>query len=100
MSDTEDISELWEDAFDKYESMFSKRPRCDPALFQTLKNPEALDAHLEQNEMSFKLFRSKHGRLTGRLKACMRPFMALSDMISAAVSASPFAPASTALGAA
>jgi hypothetical protein len=37
--------------------------------------------------------------LTSRLKACMKPFMTLSDMISAAVSASPFAPAAMVLGA-
>ena len=58
-------------------------------MLLTLKTPEDLEAHITKNEQSFNLSRSKHGKLTGRLKACMKPFMALSDIISAAVSASP-----------
>jgi hypothetical protein len=99
MSDNDDISELWEDALDKYEKTVPERSRRDENLFITLKTPEALEAHLNKNEKLFKLFRSKHGKLTGRLKACMKPFMTLSDMISVAVSASPFAPAATVIGA-
>lgn len=93
MSDSDDISELWEDALDKYEELAPERSRRDKNLFITLKTPEALEAHLDKNEKSFKLFRSKHAKLTNRLKSCMKPFMALSGMISAAVSASPFPPA-------
>jgi hypothetical protein len=99
MSDNEDISELWEDALDRYEKLAPERSRRDRNLMITLTTPEALEAHLDKSEKSFKLFRSKHGKLTSRLKACMKPFMALSSMISAAVSASGFAPASTILGA-
>jgi hypothetical protein len=100
MSDNnDDISELWEDALDKYEKLVPERSRRDKSLFITLKTPERLEAHLDKSEKLFKLFRSKHGKLTSRLKACMQPFMALSDMISAAISASPFAPAATVLGA-
>jgi hypothetical protein len=99
MSDNDDIGELWEDALDRYEKMVPERSRRDKNLFITLKTPEDLGAHLDKSERSFKLFRSKHGKLTSRLKTCMQPFMTLSDMITAAVSASPFAPAATVLGA-
>jgi hypothetical protein len=99
MADPEDISDLWEDALDRYEKLSPKRSRRDQNMLLTLKTPEDLEAHITKNEQSFNLFRSKHGKLTGRLKACMKPFMVLSDIISAAVSASPFAPASSVLGA-
>lgn len=99
MAQPEDISELWEAALDVYEQTAPKRSRRDQNLFIALKTPGALEEHLDKSEKSFKLFRSRHGKLTSRLRACMKPFMALSDMISAAVSASPFAPASTILGA-
>jgi hypothetical protein len=99
MTDVEDISDLWEEALDRYEKLSPKRSRRDQNILLTIKTPEDLDAHITKHEESFKLFRSKHEKLTRRLKACMKPFMALSDMISAAVSASPFAPASTILGA-
>lgn len=79
--------------------MAPARSRRDQNLLITIKIPEALEAHLHSNEQLFKLFRWKHGKLTRRLKACMAPFMALSDMVSAAVSASSFAPAFTVLGA-
>jgi hypothetical protein len=97
--DTENIGDLWEDALDRYEKLAPKRTRRDQNLLMTITTPEALEAHLNNHEESFKIFRSNHGKLTGGLKACMRPFMALSDMISAALSASPFKPASTILGA-
>lgn len=99
MSDNDDISELWEDALDRYEKMVLERSRRDKSPFITLKTPEDLEAHLDNSERSFRLFRSKHGKLTSRLKACMQPFMTLSDMISAAVSASPCASSATVLGA-
>lgn len=99
MADDETISDLWEDALDTYEKMLLERSRQDKNLFVTIKTPKALEDHLDKHEKSFKLFRSKHEKLRGRLQACMRPFMTLSDMIKATVSASPFAPASTVLGA-
>lgn len=99
MSGSDDIGDLWDDALDRYEQMLPPRSRRDKNIFITLKSPEALEVHLEQHEKSFKSFRSKHGKLINRLKACMKPFMALSDVVSAALSASPFSPASTILGA-
>ncbi|KAF1913085.1 ankyrin repeat-containing domain protein [Ampelomyces quisqualis] len=99
MSDDDRISDLWEDALDRYEKVAPKRSRRDQNLLMTLKTPESLEAYLEKHESSFRLFRTKHGKLTKRLMTCIKPFMTLSDMISAAVSASPFAPASTVVGA-
>ncbi|KAH7075083.1 hypothetical protein FB567DRAFT_183203 [Paraphoma chrysanthemicola] len=99
MSSSDDIRQLWEEACDKYEDMLPPRRRRDALLFRDLKQPEDLENHLLEHEKSFKRFRSQNSKLTGRLKACMRPFLVLSDMLSAAVSASPFAPASTILGA-
>jgi hypothetical protein len=63
------------------------------------KPSEDLDDYLNKTERSFRLFREKRAKLSRRLKACMKPFLALSSMVSAAVSASPFAPASAVLGA-
>lgn len=45
MANNEDITELWEDALDKYEKMAPDRSRRDKYLLMTLKTLEELEAY-------------------------------------------------------
>jgi hypothetical protein len=99
MSASEDVNDLWMEALEQYENLAPKRTYKDKLPFFTIKTSEDLDDYLNKTEQSFRLFREKRAKLSRRLKACMKPFLALSSMVSAAVSASPFAPASAVLGA-
>jgi hypothetical protein len=99
MSAGEDVNDLWMEALEQYGNLAPKRTYKDKLPFFTIKTSEDLDDYLNKTERSFKLFREKRAKLSRRLKACMNPFLALSSMVSAAVSASPFALASAVLGA-
>jgi hypothetical protein len=99
MSAGEDVNDLWMEALEQYENLAPKRTYKDKIPFFTIKTSDDLEDYLNKTEQSFKLFREKRAKLSRRLKACMKPFLALSGMVSAAVSASPFAPASAVLGA-
>jgi hypothetical protein len=98
MSTKQAFDDLWERALQKYFTSTKRTPPEKDLLLQ-LKSPDDLQEQLETNRNKFSNFRERHGKLTGRLKAAVRPFMALSSIASSAVSLSPFAPASTILGA-
>jgi hypothetical protein len=98
MSTKQAFDDLWEKALDKYFTS-TKRTSSQKALLKQLKSPDDLQKQLETNHNEFSSFRERHGKLTGRLKAAVQPFMALSSVTSSAVQLSPFAPASTILGA-
>jgi hypothetical protein len=98
MPNTQTFDGLWEKALEKY---FESTDRTDPvkALLKKLKSPDDLQTQLEKDHARFSSFRERHGKLTGRLKAAVKPFTVLSSVASSAVSLSPFAPASTVIGA-
>jgi hypothetical protein len=98
MSTKQAFDDLWEKALDKY-FISTKRTSSQKALLKQLKSPDDLQKQLETNHNEFSSFRERHGKLTGKLKATVQPFMALSSIVSSAVQLSPFAPASTILGA-
>jgi hypothetical protein len=98
MSTKQAFDDLWGKALDKYFTS-TKRTPSEQALLKRLKSPDDLQKQLETNNNKFSSFRVRHGKLTGRLKAAVQPFMMLSSVASSAVSLSPFAPASTILGA-
>ncbi len=92
------FNDLWEKALKKYFTS-TDRAYSEQALLRQLKSPDDLQKQLETDHNKFRSFRAKHGKLMGRLKAAVQPFMVLSSVVSSAVSLSPFAPASTILGA-
>jgi hypothetical protein len=98
MPTTQAFDDLWEKALHKYFTS-TNRTSSEKDLLKQLKTPDDLQKQLEANHNKFSSFRERHGKLTGRLKATVKPFMALSSVASSAVSLSPFAPASTILGA-
>lgn len=98
MSNTQAFGDLWEEALKKYFES-TNRTDSEKALLKKLKSPDDLEALLETDHIGFSGFREKHAKLTGRLKAAVKPFTALSSVVSSAISLSPFAPASTVLGA-
>jgi hypothetical protein len=98
MAPHQDFEELWEEAVEKYIDSTGRTP-VEQTLLGQLKSPQDLEKHLEGDRDKFDGFRAKHGKLTGRLKRVIRPFTALSNVASSAISVSPFAPASTIFGA-
>jgi hypothetical protein len=98
MSNKLAFDDLWEKALKKYFTS-TDRTYSEQVLLRQLKSPDDLQKQLETNHNKFSSFRARHGKLTGRLKAAVQPFMALSSVASSAVSLSPFAPASMILGA-
>ena len=98
MSNKLAFDDLWEKALKKYFTS-TDRTYSEQVLLRQLKSPDDLQKQLETNHNKFSSFRARHGKLTGRLKTAVQPFMALSSVASSAVSLSPFAPASMILGA-
>jgi hypothetical protein len=98
MSTKQAFDDVWEIALHKY---FTSTDRTDSekAQLKQLKGLDNLQEQLETNRNKFSGFREKHNKLTSRLKAAVQPFIALSSVVSSAVSLSPFAPASTILNA-
>jgi hypothetical protein len=98
MSTKHAFDNLWERALHKYFTS-TDRTYSEKDLLKQLKSPDDLQKQIETNHNKFSSFRERHGKFTNRLKAAVQPFMALSSIASSAVSLSPFAPASTILGA-
>jgi Cdc6-like AAA superfamily ATPase len=94
----EAFEELWEKAVNKYFAS-THRTYSEKVLLKQLKGPDDLQKQLETNHNQFVSFRARHGKLTGTLKKTVQPFIMLSGTASSAISLSPFAPASTILGA-
>ena len=98
MASKQGFEDMWEEAVEKYiESTGRTLP--EQALLGQLKCPEDLEKQLEMDHDRFNDFRTKRGKLSGRLKKAVKPFAVLSSVASSAVSLSPFAPASTIFGA-
>lgn len=89
---------LWEQAWEQYIDDTGRSER-EQDLIKQLKSPEDLESQLKINKREFTDFRSKHGKLTERLKKVVKPFTVLSSVASSAISLSPFAPASAIFGA-
>jgi hypothetical protein len=92
------FDELWNTALDNYMRATSRSPE-DKALLSRLHNAEDLYHHLDTESRKFSDFRNKHAKFFNALKSSVRPFMVLSGIASSAISFTPFAPASTILGA-
>jgi hypothetical protein len=98
MSGDTTFDELWNTAVDNYMRSTGRSPE-DKALLNRLHNAEDLYHHLDTDSRKFSDFRHKHAKFFNVLKSSVRPFMVLSEIASSAISFTPFAPASTILGA-
>lgn len=99
MATSDEFESLWEQAWEQYIDSTGRSEDEQQNLIRHVKSPEDLGKQLEIDKDKFTAFRSKHGKLTERLKKAVQPFIALSSVASSALSLSPFAPASTIFGA-
>ena len=104
MEEGNEFVELWVAAQDRYwKSADHKGRREDDDLLRrikSLKSMDDLEKLLEAENKQFNDYRGKHNKVWTYLKKAANTFLCLSDIISTAVSATPFAGASTIIGAA
>jgi hypothetical protein len=93
------FNELWDIAVKAYLKS-TGRKLDERSLMKKLHSLEDLSKQLELEQQKFSSFREKHSKLTHALHQTVRPFIAIADIATSAISLSPFAPASTILGAA
>jgi hypothetical protein len=98
---------MWQEAFNAYCASTMRSPVEKDKLKQLhslndlqkhLHNLDDVQKRLEKDESKFNEFRAKHSKITGMLKTVLKPFLALSDVASSALSVTPFAPTSVILG--
>ena len=90
---------IWKEAFDAYEK-FTNRKLQDQPILAKVQTTEGLLKQLESRDRTFSKWRNQHSRAWNFLSNCMKPVETLGDIVSSALSFTPFAPASTVLGAA
>src|SRR5215469_1689 len=98
MSGDPTFDELWNTAVGNYMRATNRSPE-DKTLLSRLHNAEDLYNQLDTDSRRFSSFRNKHSKFFNVLKSSVGPFMVLSEIASSAISFTPFAPASTILGA-
>lgn len=92
------FDDLWDHALEKYFKS-TGRSSEEKSLMLKLRDPDDLFNQLEVDHQRFMSFRGKHSKLFNAVKQTVRPFMVLASIAQSAISLSPFAPASTVLGA-
>jgi len=98
MADNEEFSQMWAEAYRRYEDETGRDLKLNPAL-ESLRTTDDLIAHIEKTSENHGAFRSKHAKLWSQLLASMKPLEQIGTVAQAAVGLSPFAPASCLLGA-
>ena len=99
MAESDSLDALWKEAFKAYEGSTERKLQHEPILkkLQTTKN---LLTELENCHQGFGGWRNQHSKTWTFLSNCMKPVEMLGGLASDAISLTPFAPASTVLGAA
>jgi hypothetical protein len=92
MGDSNQFSEIWEEALRIYQSETHRDLLKDKAL-ASLQSTDDLLAHLEAQEGKFKTFIEKKKKLWSVLKASMEPVAVLGDVAQAFLQGTPFASA-------
>lgn len=98
MADDATFDGIWDEAVTKYISATNKTPE-DKKFLLSLKSSDDLFEQIEKESTRFSSFRSKKAKFRNVLSKSVRPFLVLSDLATSALSLTPFAPASTVLGA-
>ena len=98
MAQDTEFTQIWEEAFAIYKEKTGRDIRIDPTL-QSLHTTDDLLDQLDQREKRFESFRGKKSKLWSVLRSCMKPIELLGGLTQGALSLTPFAPASTILGA-
>ena len=90
---------IWSDAFKEYEKSTQRKLEAQPILAK-LQTTENLLDKLQSRSKGFETWRNQHAKTWDFLSNCMKPIELLGRLTSNALSLTPFAPASTVLGAA
>ena len=97
--DDSTFTQTWSDAFDAYKKSTGRDIKLDTAL-QRLNTTDDLLQKIESQQTDFDTFRSKHSKVWTSLSSAMKPIELLAGLAQGALTLTPFAPASTVLGAA
>jgi fungal STAND N-terminal Goodbye domain len=98
MSNYYTFDDLWDQACEGYLRSTDRAP-LDRAVLKRLHNTDDLLKQLEARQSKFSDWKNKHPRTFSALSKAIRPFELFLNIAQTAVSATPFAPASTVLGA-
>ena len=92
------FDELWNQALDGYFDSMNRSPE-EKAALKRIHSTEDLSSQLEAGHGKFGDWRNKHSKFFSILSKSVRPFVLVSEIAQSAVGLTPFAPASTILGA-
>jgi hypothetical protein len=92
------FDEIWNDAVEQYLRSTSRSSK-DRDRYIDVQNPEELFRRLESSQRVFSTWRGRNSKFINTLKRIMQPCAALSAIAQSSISLTPFAPASTVLGA-
>jgi fungal STAND N-terminal Goodbye domain len=98
MSSNAKFDELWNQALDNYFVAINRSPE-DKVVLKGIHNADDVFSQLEAGHGKFGDWRNKHSKFFSALSKGVRPFVLVSAVAQSAVSCTPFAPASTILGA-
>jgi hypothetical protein len=92
------FDELWNQALDRYFDSTDRSPE-DKTTLTAIHNAEDLSTQLKTGHGTFGDWRKKHSKFFSALSKGVKPFVLVSEIAQSAVGLTPFAPASTVLGA-
>ena len=99
MAESDQFTAIWKEAFDAYTD-FTKRKLQNRDELRGLQTTDDLLTLIESHQDGFGSWRHQHAKTWNFLSNCMKPVTLLGGLTSNALSLTPFAPASTVLGAA
>jgi hypothetical protein len=99
MADPSDIPGLWEKALDSYKED-TERELAKDQMLEKLKSTDDLLQEVDRRQMKFINWRTKRRKIRHVLSMVLAPLDRLSDIVTAALSLTPFAPAAAIFGAA
>ena len=98
MAEEAEFNHIWAEAFALYQEKTGRDIRIDTTLLLIRTTDDLLD-QVDRREKRFDSFRSKRSKLWSVLRSCMKPIELLGALAQGASTLTPFAPASTVLGA-